>query len=253
MRYAFAGDREISIKILGFLKTKGYNPLVLIVNNQVTGTHTEELIKMSGLSKDKIFYGDKINSLETISILKDLKIDYVLGIHFPFIISEKVLAIPKIGFLNLHPAYLPFNKGWHTPTWAILDKTPYGASLHFMNNNLDSGDIVHQKMLKISPSDTAHTLYQKVLKLEFEVFKESFNELLSLNPKRIHQVDEGTKHTKNDLKRMQEIQLQEYSKNSEFINKLRAFTTNNVKESLYFIEDGEKYYLQIKIIKENKV
>jgi methionyl-tRNA formyltransferase len=70
--------------------------------------------------------------------------------------------------LNLHPV-LPYNKGWNTPSWAILDNTTYGATLHFMTEALDEGDIIHQKKLEIVFADTANTLYQKALELEKEV------------------------------------------------------------------------------------
>jgi folate-dependent phosphoribosylglycinamide formyltransferase PurN len=58
---------------------------------------------------------------------------------------------------------LPYNKGWNTPSWAILDTT-YGA-LHFMTEALDEDDIIHQKKLEIVLR-TANTLYQKALELE---------------------------------------------------------------------------------------
>ena len=92
-------------------------------------------------------------------------------------ISKEVLIIPKIGFLNLHPSFLPYNKGWNTPSWAILDKTPYGATLHFMDQTLDEGDIIHQKRIDVLTVDTANNLYKKILKLEEEVFFEAFDEL----------------------------------------------------------------------------
>jgi methionyl-tRNA formyltransferase len=153
--------------------------------------------------------------------------------------------MPKVGVLNLHPAFLPYNKGWHTPSWAIIDNSPYGATLHFMSDALDEGDIIHQKKLEVSFSDTANTLYKKALKLEKEVFYEAYEDLLSLNPKRIKQIGIGSSHLKNDLKYLQEIDLNTNVNILEFINKLRALTTNNINEAATITIEGKKIALQI--------
>ncbi|MEP0133063.1 MAG: formyltransferase family protein [Eudoraea sp.] len=120
-----------------------------------------ELIKISKLPSSKVFKGSpKKNGV--IKLLKKLKLDYIFGIHFPYIISEELIKIPSSQFLNLHPSYLPYNKGWHTPSWAILKNTPAGASLHYMSKELDMGNIILRKEVKIDLSDTAASLYKKI-------------------------------------------------------------------------------------------
>jgi len=172
MRYAFAGNRNISCNLLKFIISKGYYPKALLVMDDKQSNHVKKLIELSKLSEANIFFGKSFTQEANIKILKNMQLDYIIGIHFPYIIPNKVLECPKIGFLNLHPAYLPFNKGWHTPSWAILDKTKYGATLHFMSQKLDEGDIIHQKEIQVSIEDTADTLYSKTLKLEEEVLIE---------------------------------------------------------------------------------
>ena len=249
MKYAFAGDREISYRLLKFMISEGYDPKMLLVTDDKTTTHACELIKISGLNEDKVIRGKSFLSEKNIEKLKELKLDYIIGIHYPYIIPVEVLNCPKVGFLNLHPAYLPYNKGWHTPSWAILDDTKYGATLHFMVKELDAGDVIHQKKLTISIDDTADSLYRKVLKLEEEVFIEAFPELISLKPKRKKQIQKGTSYNKKDLSKINEINLDEKVKPKDFINKLRALTTNNIEESAFFIENDVKYAVQITIIK----
>ncbi|WP_298999903.1 formyltransferase family protein [uncultured Tenacibaculum sp.] len=250
MKYIFAGDRGISVDILNFMISKGYKPLALFVSSDVKQSHANELIKISGLTPNKIFKGKEVNDNKALDIIESLKVDYIIGIHFPYIISKKLLDIPKIGFLNLHPAYLPFNKGWHTPSWAIIEGTFYGATLHFMSEKLDAGDIIYQEKVEVTKGDTANSLYQKVLKKEFEVFEKSFETLLSLNPTRIKQLEQGTSHVKKDLKSIQEIDLNKIYKGEELINLLRGLTTNSIEESAYFVEAGKKYYIQVNIIED---
>jgi len=248
MKYVFAGDREISVDILKFIIDKGYKPSALFISDANRNSHGDALVSLSGLDKEFIFEGNKFkNSLQ---LLEGMEVDYIFGIHFPYIIPSEFLQLPQVGFLNLHPAYLPFNKGWHTPSWAIIDGTKYGATLHFMSENLDEGDIIHQKELLIAPDDTANTLYAKALELEKEVFYEAFPNLLSLEPKSMKQKGEGTSHLKKDLEKIQEIDLDKNYTGKEIINLLRGLTTNNIQEAAYFTHENKKYYMQILIEKE---
>jgi methionyl-tRNA formyltransferase len=247
----YAGDRDLSVKTLQFIIEQGIKPIALILPNN--GSHGEELIKLCPfLDESRIFKVKTMKDEKLTAFLKSIEIDYVFGIHFPLIIPKDVLEIPKVGFLNLHPAYLPFNRGWHTPSWAILDQTPYGATLHFMSEQLDAGDIIHQKRTEILIDDTADILYKRVKETEFEVFKEAWPRLLEKNINKVAQdMNSGTKHSKKDLAEQQEIELNGNYTFEELLRKLRALTTNDIKEAAYFKLAGSKYHIQVKIEKEN--
>ena len=240
MKYAFAGDRQVSCNILKFLIERGYKPSALLVSSGENESHSETLMQISDLSENYIFKGNDFKVKANIEKLKHLNLDYIIGIHFPYIIPSEVLAIPSIGFLNLHPAFLPYNKGWHTPSWAIIEGKPYGATLHFMSEALDEGDIIHQKEIKVAQNDTANSLYQKVLKLEEEVFIEAFDDLKSLDPNRSKQVEKGSSHIKRDLEKIRKIDLEEKLTAKELLDKLRALTTNDHNELSYFESEGKK-------------
>lgn len=249
MKYAFAGDRQISCNILAELLKRGHSPAALLLTDRKENTHTEHLIELSGLPREKIFKGKSdVNKEDTLSFLKSLDLDYIIGIHYPYIISEELLNLPKIGFLNLHPAYLPYNKGWNTPSWAILDKTPYGATLHFMAKELDAGDIIKQKEIKVEPYDTADSIYKKTLKLEEEVFYEALDSLISLKPARVPQTHEGTSYKKADLEKIRRFSLEENINVNVFLDKLRALTTNDVNELAYFTTENKKIGVKIEFI-----
>lgn len=249
MKYAFAGDRQLSCEILNFLMMKGFVPLALLVTDGKGSSHANELIKLSGLEESSIFVGKEIiKNKDTLQFLTSLNLDYIIGIHYPYIISNELLNIPKVGFLNLHPAYLPYNKGWNTPSWAIIDNSDYGATLHFMSEKLDEGDIVHQKRLIVNIDETANELYYRVLKTEKEVFIEAFDEILSLQPKRISQNSIGTMYKKADLQKIRSFDLNETIIVKDFLNKLRALTTNNYNELAYFVDEGKKIGVKVEFV-----
>ena len=251
MKFAFAGDRKISCSILEFIITKGFTPSALFISDFNKASHDEELIQISGLDEPLIFRGNEFKNPQSLELLMNLDLDYIFGIHFPYIIPSEVLSIPKIGVVNLHPAFLPYNKGWHTPSWAIIEGYPYGATLHFMDEALDEGDIIHQKEIEVYPIDTANSLYKRVLKLEEEVFFEAFDALSSLCPKRIKQVEKGTSHQKKELKALQEISISENSNPIDLIHKIRALTTNDKDEAAFFIVDNKKIGVQINLFYQN--
>lgn len=252
MKYAFAGDRKISCTILKFIISKGFKPSVLFISDFDKASHDDELIEISGLEESLIFRGNEFKNPKVIEFLASLDLDYIFGIHFPYIVPNEILDVPKIGVVNLHPAFLPYNKGWHTPSWAIIEGYPYGATLHFMEEALDEGDIIYQKEIAVYPIDTANSLYKRVLKLEEEVFFEAFDSLSKLNPNRMKQLEEGTSHQKKELKALQEITISENCNAIDLINKIRALTTNDPNESAYFILNEKRIGVQINLFYQNE-
>lgn len=249
MKYGFAGNRDISVYILKFLIENGFSPSFLITSKKLDDLpHQEQLIDLSKLDSENIYYIEDINETSIDNPLTSYDVDYIFGIHFPLIIKKPILEIPKVGFLNLHPAYLPYNKGWHTPTWAILDNNKYGATLHFMTEELDAGDIIAQKEVKVEPYYTANELYQHVLEAEEELFKEALPAILTLKPIMTKQSNPGTCHNKKDLVKVQKIDLEEQVYPLELINKLRALTTNTLDEAAFFEIDGKRYSVQVSIV-----
>tara|TARA_B100000315_G_scaffold256619_1_gene302973 strand:+ start:1668 stop:2222 length:555 start_codon:yes stop_codon:yes gene_type:complete len=173
-RIAYAGNRDISVWVLGFITKQGVKPVALMIPDENQATHAQELVDLCDyLDDSRMLKGSQLRTEHGISLLEKLNPDYITCVHFPCIVPKEVLEIPKHRVINLHPAYLPYNRDWHTPSWAVWEGTPYGTTLHFMDEGIDTGDIIHQKQIKILSSDTADTLYKRVMKLEFEVFKDA--------------------------------------------------------------------------------
>jgi len=253
-RLAFAGDRQPAVDCLSILLDAGVKPEALMISGPERATHGEILREMSGLPSDRVLVGRQFREPAGIELLTSLNLDYILGVHFPYIVPDTVLEIPRIGVLNLHPALLPHNRGWHTPSWAILDETPIGATLHFMDSGLDTGDIVAQAEIEIRPEDTAHTLYGRLLELEVEFFRTAWPLLASGSPPRQTQSpDEGSNHKRADLASdsIRRLDLEASVPVRETLRTLRALTTNDVEEAAYFEVDGRRYRVQVTITPES--
>jgi methionyl-tRNA formyltransferase len=253
-RIAFAGDRHLAVNCLAIVLAAGVQPEALLVPTPDRATHADVLREMTGLDSDRVLVGTEFRDSAGIDLLRSLDLDYVVGVHFPYIVPDPVLEIPRVGVLNLHPALLPYNRGWHTPSWAILDETPIGATLHFMDRGLDTGDIVAQAALEIRPEDTAHTLYARLLQLEVELFREAWPLLATGSPpRRAQSPDEGTSHRRSDLASdsIRRLDLEESARLDDTIRTLRALTTNDVEEAAYFEVDGRRYRVQVTITPED--
>jgi methionyl-tRNA formyltransferase len=256
LRTAFAGDRDVSVWALQFLLEQQVRPLALMVSDPHRASHAQDLMTLcSYLSEEHILIGKQFRTPDSLHMLRDLDIDYLICVHFPYLVPPEMLAIPNVGVLNLHPAYLPYNRGWHTPSWALLEGTPIGATLHFMDSGVDTGDIIHQKELIPLPDDTAQTLYQRLKLLEFEVFREAWPQISAAEYKRLPQkVADGTTHKRSDLfeERIQKLDLNAMNSVGEVLLRLRALTTNNLQEAAYYEVQDARYRVQVIITREEK-
>jgi methionyl-tRNA formyltransferase len=154
LNIAFAGDRDVSVDVLSALLELGDVPKALLLSDQDRASHDSALVRVcesAGISPP-VIRGRHLSSASSVEFLQRLELDYIVCVHFPYILRRPVLDTASRGVLNLHPSYLPYNRGWHTPTWAILDGTPAGASLHFVDESLDTGDIVCQRHALVDPA-----------------------------------------------------------------------------------------------------
>lgn len=249
-RIAFAGDRQVAVDCLAFIQEQGAEVAALLVAADTKATHADRLRALAGLPAERVLVGTRFREPEAVEMLRGLELDYLVGIHFPYIVPEEVLAIPRVGAVNLHPALLPYNRGWHTASWALLDGTPAGVTLHFMDSGLDTGDIIAQAGLEAHPDDTAHSLYARLLDLELDLFRESWPLLASGDPPRLRQPsEEGTSHNRAALANddVRRLDLGATETIADTLRRLRGLTTNDPSEAAYFELKGGRYRVQVAI------
>ena len=248
IRLAFAANRGIGVQALRMLLDAGIRPLALLAP---TGPRASGVDEMRAMLPDTVHLPDRqFRESAGVETLRGLRLDYILSVHFPYIFPPLVLALPSVGCLNLHPAYLPYNRGWHTPSWAILDGTPIGATMHWIDAGIDSGDIAAQVEVEVSASDTADTLYKRVLTAELKLFEQCIPAIVARSLPKLRQASPGSAHSKADLAAVQELRLDERVEVGALLRKLRALSTNNPTEHAYFREAGRIFRVQIAISDE---
>ena len=166
-------DGVVGAKIASFLMEEYPSDLTLIVTTQVNEIYSEANTKGFSVS---IFDSEK-------NILDRLGEGFDLGVlaWWPYILKSPLLDAPKLGFLNTHPSLLPHNRGKHYNFWALVEQAPFGVSIHRVNTDVDTGDIVAQARIEYDWCDTGGTLYNKAQSAMFDLFCKSYPVLRKAN------------------------------------------------------------------------
>jgi len=106
---------------------------------------------------------DNPNAPEVVEQIRALQPDFLFSFYYREMLKKDLLEIPKCGALNMHGSLLPKYRGRVPVNWAIIHgETETGATLHYMTEKPDNGDIVAQQAVPILPNDTALQVFQKV-------------------------------------------------------------------------------------------
>ncbi|MFC1904271.1 methionyl-tRNA formyltransferase [Chloroflexota bacterium] len=188
---------------------------------------------------------------EELKQIESIKPDIIVSCGFRYIVTANIRQIPSMGCINIHSSYLPYNRGANPNVWSIIEDTPAGVSIHFMDDGIDTGPIIARRKIKINFSDNARDVYQKLEDTQVELFREVWEQIKqgSINPIE-QQKDEGTFHTVKDFKEICQIELDKAYTVRELLNRLRALTFSPY-DNAYVIVDGEKFYLRLEVYSEN--
>ena len=124
-----------------------------IKGHRVAPTFTE-LLKGKDIPRYKVPHHNKRECRE---LMEELEPDLgVLG--GTRIIKKSILEIPKDGMLNSHPGLLPDVRGSASPAWSVYYDIPIGSTCHFIDPNIDTGDIVGRRIIPVHRGDTYEKL-----------------------------------------------------------------------------------------------
>jgi methionyl-tRNA formyltransferase len=127
-------------------------PLVQVIPEQsqlplpiVNPYLTHNIVHIAWEQDIPVFQVSQLSSPETVEVFRVLQPDVACVACFPQCIPASLLALPPLGFLNVHPALLPAYRGPAPLFWAFRnDERTIGVTVHFMDQELDTGDIAMQ-------------------------------------------------------------------------------------------------------------
>ncbi len=223
--------------------------LILDANDK-TGQNSK-IIEDSGVTGEKVFYSDSLYNDKTLKSLRLIGLDLLLLAWWPYIIKKNLIQMPRLGCLNFHPSYLPYNRGKNYNFWTLVEDSPFGVTLHWVDEGIDTGDIAFQSMIEKSWEDTGETLYSKAQEKLMELFREKFSEIKGGSIPRIAQdLKKGSFHKARELDGASRIELDKSYSARDLLNILRA-RTFSPHPAAWFLEEDEVYEVRIQINKLN--
>ena len=110
-----------------------------------------------------------------IDLIRKLAPDLILSFYYRRILSRELLAIPRLGGINLHGSLLPKYRGRSPVNWVLVNgESETGVTLHYMVEKADAGDIIAQRRVLIDREDTALSLFRKMTVAAAKLLKETY-------------------------------------------------------------------------------
>ncbi|MDR3400889.1 MAG: formyltransferase family protein [Chthoniobacter sp.] len=247
MRIVFLGNNRVAVESLRWLKEQGAEIVGLVVHPEGKRRFAEELIEIAALPASRVCQAPQLRDPECLRQIGEWQPDLGLSVYFGYILKREFLDLFPRGVINLHPSLLPYNRGAHPNVWSIVERTPAGVSLHYVDQGIDTGDLVAQREIGVLPWDTGFTLYEKLEKGAVELLQENWPAISRGAASRLPQpVDAGTSHVTKDVARLDCIDLERSYQGRELIDLLRARTFPPYRNT-YFQENGRRVFLRLEL------
>ena len=103
-----------------------------------------------------------INSEEFIKIVAQYNCDIFVSMSFNQIFKQKIMNLPRYKTINCHAGKLPFYRGRNILNWALInDEKEFGITVHYIDDGIDTGDIILQKSYAVTDNDNYASLLEK--------------------------------------------------------------------------------------------
>jgi phosphoribosylglycinamide formyltransferase 1 len=161
--------------IIDFIKNNGLNGEIVLVFSNKKDAYALKRAEKSGIKTSYLntvqFETRQEYDQSLLQILKSESIDLLVLAGYMLLLSPGIISSFKNKIINIHPALLPAFKGVH----GIKDAFEYGvkvtgATVHFVDEGLDSGPIIFQEAIYIEPDDTMESLEEKIHEIEHRIY-----------------------------------------------------------------------------------
>ena len=172
MRVLFIGTGEIGVPVLHSLLTSEEHELIGVVTQPDKPVGRAQRIEAPpikaavGDSKVPILQPARIKSVEAVAEIEAFRPDVIVVMAYGQILPRSVLEIPRLDCLNLHASLLPRHRGAAPIQAAIVaDDRESGITVMYMDEGLDTGDVMLQKRLEIAANETGGSLHDRLAQI----------------------------------------------------------------------------------------
>ncbi len=168
MRIVFMGTPDFSVNALENIVKAGHDVVGVITQpdkpkgrgGKMQYTPVKEKALELGLD---VYQPQRVKEPEFIDKLKEMNPDAIVVIAFGQILPKAILDMPKYGCINVHASLLPKYRGAAPIQWSVIDgEKETGVTTMYMNEGLDTGDIIDKVVVPIDKKETGGSLFDKL-------------------------------------------------------------------------------------------
>jgi methionyl-tRNA formyltransferase len=129
-----------------------------------------------------------------VGLMRDAKPDLLVSMHYPAIFKPVLLEIPRLGCVNIHPSRVPEGRGM-TPSWwyLYLGRDTAWTALHYLDEGVDSGDVIAFASIPIMHEDTGATVSRRLSEAAWGIFRDNLPAIAAGNaPRQKQDLSEGS-------------------------------------------------------------
>lgn len=191
MRIVFVGTVEGSRIAFDSLIEAGHTPVLVVTLPQDAAERHSDFVDLTAPARAlgiDVHNTTNINAQTTIDAIAAADPDLTLVLGWSQICRQPFRDIARTGTIGFHPAALPRLRGRGVIPWTILrDEATTGSTLFWLDDGVDSGDILLQRLFSLDPGETARSLYDKHTRNMREMVPEAVSLLRQGTPPRLAQ------------------------------------------------------------------
>lgn len=199
VKIVFMGTPEFAKCSLENLVESGYNVVGVFTNPDKPSGRGMKLkpseVKEYAMSKNiPVYQPIKVrNNPEVMEILNKLNPDIICVVAYGKILPKEILDFPKLGCVNVHGSLLPKYRGAAPIQWAVINgEEKTGITTMFMDEGMDTGDMLLKEEVEITDNDNFATMHDKLKVVGANLLVETLDKILDGTIKRIKQPTECT-------------------------------------------------------------
>lgn len=132
--------------------------------------------------------------------------DFLISYGYRHILKKDILDLFPDRAINLHISFLPWNRGADPNLWSFIRNTPKGVTIHYMDEGLDTGDIICQREVEFDLEiDTLGTSYNKLQLAIQQLFKEEWSLIRDGSCNRRKQEEKGSYQHSRDKEALKSL------------------------------------------------
>lgn len=139
----------------------------------------KSIVKLARKNKIPVYFIKSVKNDEFYNLLKNVSPDLILlGGGWPELLPERVISFPRLGVINTHPSLLPEFRGGDVHRWQILKGVKEsGVTIHYVDQSFDTGEIIGQRRVIVSQTDSPQQLFEKTAKISVGLMSEVLDKI----------------------------------------------------------------------------